>query len=75
MYVKSHADLLPSHVHGNQRREKGKSSTKDLTEQNSGTMKRSDSGGIHSLFDGDHRRREGTNLIARQIELENMKVR
>ena len=40
-----------------------------------GGMKRADSSNLLHLFEGDHRRREGSSLIARQIELENMKVR
>ena len=38
-------------------------------------MTRAGSSGLLDLFEGDHRRREGSSLIARQIELENMKVR
>ena len=40
-----------------------------------GGMKRDGSSGLLDLFEGDHRRREGSSMIARQIELENMKVR
>ena len=38
-------------------------------------MNNSDSQGILDLSMGDVRRREGASLIARQIELENMKMR
>ena len=38
-------------------------------------MSRAGSSGLLDLFEGNDRRREGSSLIARQIELENMKVR
>ena len=38
-------------------------------------MARSESNGIIELCDGDVRRNQGSSLIARQIELENMKAR
>ena len=40
-----------------------------------GGMTKSDSNGILDLCEGAEKRKQGTELIARQIELENMKVR
>ena len=38
-------------------------------------ISRSDSNGLLDLCEGDTRRKQGATLIARQIELENMKLR
>lgn len=69
-YTKNFIDVLPSEVTGCPARARGQpSKTTDMT------LKRNDSSGLLDLFEGDHRRREGSSLIARQIELENMKTR
>lgn len=69
-YTKNFIDVLPSEVTGSPARARGQpSKTTDMT------LKRNDSSGLLDLFEGDHRRREGSSLIARQIELENMKTR
>ena len=72
--MQSHTNLLPKDVYANQSRLRGRPSQEDIS-MDKGGMKRAGSSGILDLFEGDHRRREGSTLIARQIELENMKVR
>jgi len=74
MYVKSHSNLLPMHLQGNNRRERGRPSQSELSVEKGGAQ-HSERSGISSLWDDDTRRKQGTNLIARQIELENMKTR
>ena len=74
MYVQSHANLLPKHIQGQDRRIRGRPSQTELTMQRTG-LNRSESNGIADLCEGDTKRKQGTSLIARQIELENMKAR
>lgn len=38
-------------------------------------LRRDDSNGLLDICDGDEKRKAGTSLIARQVELENMKAR
>jgi len=53
---------------------KGQPSQTELASTKGGIV-RSESNGILDLCEGAEKRKQGTDLIARQIELENMKVR
>ena len=72
-FVQSRSNLFPS----------PKNYNGDFTSNGSGGgrdssmrgMTKSDSNGFLSLTEGDDRRRQGSTMIARQIELENMKAR
>ena len=67
---------MPNQMQSNPYRTRGKPSQTDLTINRTGTeLGRSDSNGLIELCDGDTRRVQGTALIARQLELENMKAR
>ena len=54
---------------------KGHFPTEKEIARNKQNLKNSDSKGILEIFDSDERRKHGKTLVARQIELENMKVR
>lgn len=58
----------------NENRIRGRPSNSQMTLSKTG-MTRTDSKGLMELWDKDTQRREGSSLIARQVELENMKFR
>ena len=63
-------------MQSNPYRQRGKLSSTDLAINKVGSeMARSESNGLIELCDGDTKRIQGTALISRQIELENMKAR